>query len=796
MKQQLTLRLESYEPAAREAVVAAQALADARGHHDVLPLHLLHHLVESDLSVQEGIEKAGVDAGDVLIEAEAALRRLARRDTEVAYLASRTLSLLGRAEGEAARDGRAVSVAHLALACAQESNGPTQRVFELCGLSAPVLRSTLQQGPRSRRESTLPGVMIEKVGTDLTERMRENETDPLVGREQEIRRMIQILARRREHNPLLVGEPGVGRRSLVSALAHRMAHHDVPDFLKNRRIVTLDLGSLTAGAKLKGQFEERFKALLAGLRQRDGDSILFVPDLANLFRDRAGAAPMLAEALGRGEAQMIAVVTPEGLRVLNTDHPELAARFVALEVEEPSERIAIAMLRALTSRLESAHGLRIADPAVVSAVRLAKRYVPSAQLPKAAVDLVDEAAAAVRVSSQSGPSELDLLHRRLETLEMEREALADDTDAESRGHLAAIEEQIASLRPQLDEKRTAWRLRSEGPSSENVVVQPEHVANVVATWTGVPVTKMLEEEAQKLMKMEETLQRRVVGQNEAVSALSKAVRRSRVGLRDPGRPIGSFLFLGPTGVGKTELAKALAEFLFDDELALTRLDMSEFMEKHMVARLLGSPPGYVDSEEGGFLTEAVRRKPYSVVLFDEMEKAHADVFNILLQVLDDGRLTDSRGQLARFSEAVIIMTSNIGGQAILEHQGSPEELKELIERELHKGFRPEFLNRIDDIVIFNPLSKDDLSGIVQIMLRRLTRMLAHRRMELHVSDEARSEIVDRGYEPAFGARPLKRVILKELQDPLAAALLHGKFGDGDHISVDYDGEAFRFSKIG
>ncbi len=791
---QLTLRLESYEPDAREAVVAAQALADERGHHDVLPLHLLHHLVERDTRVQDGIEKAGVDAGDVLIEAEAALRRLAKRDGDVAYLATRTLSLLGRAEGEAAREGSAVAVPHLALACAQESNGPTQRVFELCGLSAPVLRSTMQHSPRGRRESTLPGVMIEKVGTDLTERMRENESDPLVGREQEVRRMVQILARRREHNPLLVGEPGVGRRSLVSALAHRIAHHDVPDFLKNRRVVTLDLASLTAGAKLKGQFEERFKALLAGLRQRDGDSILFVPDLAALFRDRASAVPMLAEALGRGEVQMIAVVSPDGLRQLNVDHPELAARFVALEVEEPSERLAIAMLRGLTPRLETSHGLRIADPAVVSAVRLAKRYIPSARLPKAAVDVVDEAAAVVRVAAQSGPSELDQTRRRLETLEIEREALADDDDAESRGHLAAIEEQIAALRPQLEAQRKAWGEKSETNSVQTV--QPEHVANVVATWTGVPVSKMLEEEAQKLMAMEATLKRRVIGQDEAVTALSKAVRRSRVGLRDPGRPIGSFLFLGPTGVGKTELAKALAEFLFDDELALTRLDMSEFMEKHMVARLLGSPPGYVDSEEGGFLTEAVRRKPYSVVLFDEMEKAHADVFNILLQVLDDGRLTDSRGQLARFSEAVVIMTSNIGGQAILEHDGPPEELKEIVEAELHKGFRPEFLNRIDDIVIFNPLSKGDLAGIVEILLRRLTRMLAHRRMELHVSDEACAEIVERGYQPAFGARPLKRVILKELQDPLAGALLRGEFGDGDHISVDYDGSGFSFSKIG
>ncbi|HJL15084.1 MAG TPA: AAA family ATPase [Sandaracinaceae bacterium LLY-WYZ-13_1] len=861
----LTLRLEAYEKDARQLIAAAQALADERGNTEVEPLHLLYRLVEGTETVQDSIRRAGVDPTDLLVEAEAEVRKLPKASGAVSYLSPRMLDLLGRAEGEAARDrGSKVSVSHLLVAAAQETSGPVGRVLRAVGLSAPILRAAASSGGASYESGEggkggkePAGDPLELYGRDLTRLAAQGRFDPVVGRDAELRRILQVLARRHENNPLLVGEPGVGRNSIVRGLAMRMAKGDVPKMLQERRLVALEVGALVAGAKLRGQLEERMRGVLDAVRDSGGEVILVIPDLANLVGDRGqgGAADLFSVALARGEVRSIAVATPDGMRKAFDENSGLSRRFVPIAVEAPTQDEAVAVLRGIVERFEMDHGLKITDPALVSAVRFARRYVPGVQLPKSAIDLIDEAAARVRVEMESVPAELDAMERRLERLRLEAKSLEDDTDSESLEERARIEAEIQELEPKAEEAAARWngalsrmgdvrRLKEElaaaqreydqaraaedhakagelrfgtlpllekkleeaeaaagepNPDVEALIrdkVIEADVADVVAAWTGVPVSRMLEGEAEKLLKMEERLSERVIGQETAVLAVSKAVRRGRVGLRDPRKPIGSFLFLGPTGVGKTELAKALAEFLFDDEHSLTRLDMSEFMEKHMVARLLGSPPGYVDSDEGGYLTEAVRSKPYSVVLFDEMEKAHPDVFNILLQVLDDGRLTDSRGRLAHFTDTVIIMTSNVGGHVILDHEGTNEELKEKLDQQLHSNFRPEFLNRVDDTIIFDPLSREDLRGIVDIQLRELSRLLSDKRIDIEVSDEAKDRLVDLGYEPAFGARPLKRVILKHLQDPLAEALLRGGYVAGDVVQVGVSDGEFTFDKRG
>ncbi|RLB50533.1 MAG: chaperone protein ClpB, partial [Deltaproteobacteria bacterium] len=838
----LTLRLEAYAKGARHVIAGAQALADERENTEVEPLHVLYRLLEREDGVADAVRRAGADPSDVLVECEVEVRKLSKLPDAVAYLSPRLLDLLSRAEGEAARSGgRPVSVQALLLACSQETEGPVKAVLRACGLSAPLLRATIggadvrdgdateDRKPTKSAQASDGGDPLEKFGRDLTRMAAAGKFDPTVGRDAELRRILQILARRRENNPLLVGEAGIGRGAIVQALAQRIAANDVPKFLEGKRIVALEMASLIAGAKLRGQLEERMRSLLDAVRDSAGEVILYLPSLSALSGDRAssGAGALLAAALERGELRVIAKASPDQVRKAFDEGSEIARRFVTLPIEPPTRDEAIAVLRGVVNSFEIAHGIRISDPALVSAVHFARRYAQGVQLPKAAIDLIDEAAARVRVEIDSVPAELDRLERRLQAIEIQRNSLRDDKDDESLHTSEQLAREAQDLEPRATKMRERWerelsalsevrRLKEElsaarrefegaranedhdragelrfgtlpilegklaeaeknlGDDTEHMVhdtVNPEDVADVIAAWTGVPVAKMLQEETAKLLVMEDRLTERVIGQNRAVVAVSKAVRRGRVGLRDPRRPIGSFLFLGPTGVGKTELAKALAEYLFDDEASLTRLDMSEFMEKHMVARLLGSPPGYVDSDQGGYLTEAVRRRPYSVVLFDEMEKAHPDVFNILLQVLDDGRLTDSRGRVAHFSDTVIIMTSNIGGHDILDHEGTSEELEEKIEGALKRSFRPEFLNRIDDVVIFNQLSKEDLRGIVEIQLRQLGKLLEHRRIKLQVSDAAKDQLVDLGYEPAFGARPLKRVILKHLQDPLAEALL-------------------------
>jgi len=863
----LTLRLEAYDRDAKEAITRAQNLADKRNHPEVEPVHLLYELVEHNVDASRTMERAGVDPDHLIVEAEMVLRKMSTVKDVKSYLSPRMLDLLGRAEGEAARQGGVrVNVDHLMLSCAQETEGKIKDVFRGVGLSAPILRAALgsegsKEEPRKRPPGSPPrrrggrediGDPIEEFGRDLTRLASQGKFDPTVGRDAELRRMLQVLARRRENNPLLVGEPGIGKTSIVQGLAQRIAVGDVPEFLKDKRIVALEMGAMVAGASLRGQLEERMRAVLDAVRDSAGQIILFIPDLGQLLGKAAGAAELIGTALMRAELKAIAVATPDAVRKAFDDDSSLGRRFVGIPVEPPTMDEAIAVLRGVVERFEIDHGVRISDPALVSACTFGRRYVTGVQLPKSAVDLIDEAAARVRVEMESEPAELDMLRRRLEAIEIQRRSLEDDHDEDSVAAREKLEKEAAEIQPRLDAMRKRWenelkgvgdlrslkeelaaanreleQVRASGdharagelrfgtipllekkleeasagvedfdPADQMVhdVVQPQDVADVVAAWTGVPVSKMMEEETTKLLRMEDELKQRVIGQDHAVVALSKAVRRGRVGLRDPRKPIGSFLFLGPTGVGKTELAKALAEFLFDDEAALTRLDMSEFMEKHMVARLLGAPPGYKDSDAGGFLTEAVRQRPYSVILFDEMEKAHPDVFNICLQVLDDGRLTDSRGRLATFADTVIIMTSNVGSHHILDHEGSNEELNEKIEEELHKFYRPEFLNRLTKHVIFNPLGKESLLGIADIQLRKLSKMLSHKRVGLDVTDAAKTQIVELGYEPAFGARPLNRVILHELQDPMAEAMLKGGYTAGDTIRVDYDGSAFTFEK--
>lgn len=870
MASEQTIHLERYAEPAKALVAGAQALADERKHAQVEPIHFLHRALDRDRGVGEVFRKAGADPRDVLAEAEAQLGRIAKTAGSLAYLSNVMLTLLSRAEKEAG-DGP-VQVEHLLNALSQEIRGAAAAVLQAFSLGPGSFRPHMAAlkvsgtGPSAGGGSTDPS----RFTSDLVERARRDGFDPVIGRDTHVRRLVQILERRQKQHPLLVGEAGVGKTAIVRALAMRIAAGDVPESMKGLAILELDTGAVVAGAKLRGEVEDRLKQVLATVRSGAGrDAVLYVSGVESLLGTGAGGggvAELLKPMLARGDVRLLASTTPEGVKRMQEKDPGLLRRFSVLTVDPPNLDLAIEILRGVASRYEAHHGVQIGEPAIVAAVRLAKRYLQDRALPDTAIDLLDEAAARKRVEFEGLPTDVDTAVRRLASLKAQIASLADDEDAVSvktrerlqkemdglaptvlqmragldsrRGVLAArasLKAEHAKVKGQLDEARAQKDFARAGelehvtlpdvekrlaaaetavtketgetpsaPGTKNAaknVVGEEDVALVLGDWTGIPVTKMLEAESEKLLKMEQRLAARVVGQDEAVRAVSRAVRRGRVGLRDPGKPIGSFLFLGPSGVGKTELAKALAEFLFDDEQSLTRLDMSEFMEKHMAQRLLGAPPGYVDSEEGGFLTEAVRRRPYSVLLFDEVEKAHADVFNLLLQVLDDGRLTDGRGRTADFSNTVVIMTSNIGSARILDTDakvlGTPEgreALGDVLREELRQFLRPEFMNRIDDIVIFRPLAKDDLRGITDIQLRRLEKLLGDRELKVTLTESAKKRLVDLGYEPAFGARPLRRAIQKSIQDPLAERLLAGGFPPGSTVNVDIAGEAFTFEK--
>ena len=862
-----TIHLERYTQDAKQLVAGAQQIADERQHPEVTPLHLLLRLLERDRGVHEVFRRAGADPNEARELAEQALKRTTKGTGGVAYVSPRLLDLLGRAEREASRDkSPTVGVEHLLHALAQEIRGPAGEILSSFGIGPGAFRAhvgALTEAAAREPAPSAAGPVEGKNGftRDLVADARAGRFDPVIGRDVEVRRLLQILERRFKNHPLVVGEPGVGKTTLVHALADRIAHGDVPTNLASAHVYELDTGALVAGAKLRGEIEQRLKAVVDKLsEQKDGESILVVEEVDALFGQGvsgSGVGDLLKPLLSRGEIRLLATTTPEGMRKINERDASILRRLATVTLEPPSIDQATEILRGIATKYEEHHHVRIGEGAVVAAVTLAKRYLSDRALPDTAVDLLDETAARKRVEVDGVPAEVDGLSRRVDSLRSQIATLADDDDRQSVLTRTRLEKELAELDPKASAMRAQVASRRgvvaavlalrkelsqaeaaleaarkdsqfaklgelehvtipdikrrlsgaeeaakrEGVATSSNLVTENDIAATLADWTGIPVAKMLEGEAQKLLKMEERLARRVVGQDEAVKAMAKAVRRGRVGLRDPGKPIGSFLFLGPSGVGKTELAKALAEFLFDDELALTRMDMSEFMERHMAQRLIGAPPGYADSEQGGFLTEAARKRPYSVLLFDEVEKAHSDVFNLLLQILDDGRLTDGRGRTADFSNTVVIMTSNIGSKRILEtdaklfeSEDGRDALRDVLLEELRAFFRPEFLNRIDDIVVFKALTKGDLRGVVDIQLRRLDKLLADREIKLALTDAAKLQLVDLGYEPSLGARPLKRVILKELQNPLAEEILAGGYGVGQTVKVDAVDGKFTFSK--
>jgi ATP-dependent Clp protease ATP-binding subunit ClpB len=845
---------ERFTTRTREALLTASQLAQEHNHASVLPEHLGLAL----LGQTQGIVYPLLDAlGVAPLDLRRGLEDLADGHPKVYGDAEATTSpqlarVLTDADGNREKIGDDyLSVEHLILGLAA-SQSAAGELFRSLGLTTAAILQPLQGIRGGQRvttdnpEATLQA--LEQYGRDLTAIARQGKLDPVIGRDDEIRRVIQVLSRRTKNNPVLIGEPGVGKTAIVEGLARRIADGDVPEGLKTKRIVALDLGAMVAGAKYRGEFEERLKAVLEEIKRSEGEIITFLDELhtvvgAGAAEGAMDASNMLKPMLARGELRLIGATTLDEYRKHIEKDAALERRFQPILVDAPSVEEAIGILRGLKERYEVHHGVRITDSALVAAAVLSDRYIPARFLPDKAIDLIDESASRLRIEIDSMPEEIDELTRRRIQLEIEREALKKESDEASKERLEGVEAEIADLTEEINALSARWnrekdaiiairelksqieearaqaaiaeregdlaraaelrygtinQLQSELEEKEGELaaiheqgsmlseeVTEEDVAEVVARWTGVPVSKLMEGENEKLIRLEEHLHQRVVGQDDAVEAVANAVRRSRAGLSDPNRPVGSFLFLGPTGVGKTELARALAEFLFDDERSMVRIDMSEYMEKHSVSRLIGAPPGYVGYEEGGQLTEAVRRRPYSVVLLDEVEKAHPEVFNILLQILDDGRLTDSQGRTVDFTNVVLIMTSNLGSEFI-----DPDLPREVVEERVmgrvRDEFRPEFLNRIDDVIVFDKLSLEDLRRIVEIQIRLLTRRLADRRIELSLTDDALDLLAERGYDPVYGARPLKRVIQKDLADPIATSILQGRFGEGDTIKVSVD----------
>jgi ATP-dependent Clp protease ATP-binding subunit ClpB len=849
-----TITLSRYESEAKALIASAQNLADESKHREVLPLHVLSRMLEPSLGIKDVFIAAGVDSGELGGRIARALREIPTGN-EPSYLSNAMLDLLKRAEQRAdlARVER-VGLEHVLHALTQEVRGPAGDLLTAYGVFPGSLEPHYGRIRRARSVGNAPTETDGSSNDALVEwidQARKGQLEPTVGRDGELRRLLTVLERRFKCHALLVGEVGVGKTALVRALCRKIADGDVPTSLSGVKLYEFEPSALLSGTKLRSEIEDRFRKLLGSL-SLTRQNILFIRGIEQMLGqgpNGAGFLEPLKTALSRGGVRLLATTTPDGVRRMLEKDPELYRHFSVLSLEEPAKPFAVEILRGLSSRFESHHQIAIENNALTAAVDLGKRYLQDRFLPDSAIDLLDESAAALRVETDGLSSEKDGAIQRYQSLRVQIESLNLAADEESlavkqrlvleeealkpkvlsyrseresrRGVVAAIRQLRAELEqaktemaavkaaknfarlgelehsviPGLEERlaKAERAAGGEGASRAVPVLRAEHVAQTLAAWTGIPVQKMLEGEAQKLVQMAERLQDRVVGQPEATGAIARAVKRGRVGLRDPKRPIGSFLFLGPSGVGKTELAKAVAEFLFDDEQALTRLDMSEFMEKHMAQRLVGAPPGYADSEQGGFLTEAVRKRPYSVLLFDEVEKAHADVFNLLLQVLDDGRLTDGRGRLADFSNTVVVMTSNIGSQRILDTDLSEFETEEGRERtkatlleELRKFFRPELLNRIDEVVVFRPLSRDVLRKILRIQLKGLKKLLEPRGLELELTEAAEEKIVEMSYEPAFGARPLRRVISRELQDPLADKLLGTTQSSGTKLTVGLD----------
>ena len=859
------MNMEKYSERVRGFLQAAQTHALAESHQQFSPEHLLKILIDDpDGMAASLIESAGGRADDARLGVESALNAMPKVEggSGQIYMAQPMAKVFATAEQAARKAGDSfVTVERLLTALAIEKSAKTAEILAKAGVTAQALNQVINNVRKGRTADTASAEegydALKKYARDLTDDARSGNLDPVIGRDEEIRRAIQVLSRRTKNNPVLIGEPGVGKTAIAEGLALRIVNGDVPESLKDKQLMALDMGALIAGAKYRGEFEERLKAVLSEVQNAAGEIILFIDEMHTLVgagkTDGAmDASNLLKPALARGELHCVGATTLDEYRKHVEKDAALARRFQPVFIKEPTVEDTISILRGLKEKYEQHHKVRVSDSALVSSATLSNRYITDRFLPDKAIDLVDEAASRLRMQVDSKPEALDEVDRRIMQLKIEREALKVEKDVASKDRLAKLEKELAGLeeestgltaawasekeklglaadlKRQLDEARNELAIAQRGgefqkagelaygliPELEQKLadaegqddaasmveetVTPDHVAHIVSRWTGIPVDKMLEGEREKLLRMEDELAVRVVGQGEAVQAVSKAVRRARAGLQDPNRPIGSFMFLGPTGVGKTELTRALADFLFDDETAMIRLDMSEYMEKHSVARLIGAPPGYVGYEEGGALTEAVRRRPYQVVLFDEIEKAHPDVFNVLLQVLDDGRLTDGQGRTVDFRNTLIIMTSNLGSEFLvnLDENEDSAKARDEVMAVVKASFRPEFLNRVDEIILFHRLRRENMGAIVKIQLKRLEALLAERKISLALDEQAIAWLAEKGYDPAYGARPLKRVIQKELQDPLAERILGGDILDGSTVDVGAGSDRLLFVSNG